>query len=213
MLTYWRVCSASSAPAARDLPSLATLKQRFRKQCGFTLIEIMIVLVIVAVMAGLLVLGFKDSPQRRVQREATTLATLINAASDEAVMRGVELGLVIDDTGYQFVYFDPEKKQWQPARERALMRHTFTEPYTVEFTIDGAQVDEATRQRIQALAARSDDAALKPTLLIFSSGEVTPFRLALSAAQNPPITLVGDGLNPVVVLTDADLAAQSGSQG
>lgn len=180
---------------------------------GFTLIEIMIVLVIVAVMAGLLVLGFKDSPQQRVHREATALAALINAASDEAVMRGVELGLVIDDTGYQFVYFDPEKKQWQPARERALLRHDFVEPYAVEFTIDGAQVDDATRQRIQALAERSEDAALRPTLLIFSSGEVTPFRLALSVAQEQPITLLGDGLNPVVVATEADVAAQSGSQG
>lgn len=180
---------------------------------GFTLIEIMVVLVIVAVMAGLLVFSFNDSPQQRVQREATMLAALINAASDEAVMRGFELGLVIDDTGYQFVYFDPEKKQWQPARERALMRHEFAEPYAVEFTIDGAQVDDETRQRIQALAARSDDAALKPTLLIFSSGEVTPFRLALSVTQQPPITLVGDGLNPVVVATDAEMAAQHGSQG
>lgn len=179
---------------------------------GFTLIEIMVVLVIVAVMAGLLVFSFNDSPQQRVHREATTLAALINAASDEAVMRSVELGLVIDDTGYQFVYFDPEKKQWQPARERALARHDFVESYTVDFTIDGAQVDETTRQRIQALAARSEDVALRPTLLIFSSGEVTPFRLALSAGQEPPINLLGDGLNPVVIATDVD-AAQLGNQG
>jgi general secretion pathway protein H len=172
----------------------------------------MVVLVIVAVMAGLLVFSFNDSPQQRVHREATTLAALINAASDEAVMRSVELGLVIDDTGYQFVYFDPEKKQWQPARERALARHDFVESYTVDFTIDGAQVDETTRQRIQALAARSEDVALRPTLLIFSSGEVTPFRLALSAGQEPPINLLGDGLNPVVIATDVD-AAQLGNQG
>jgi general secretion pathway protein H len=200
---------SATGPRTKPLSREPLIKCRER---GFTLIEIMVVLVIVAVMAGLLVFSFKDSPQQRVHREATTLAALINAASDEAVMRGIELGLVIDDAGYQFVYFDPEKKQWQPARERALLRHTFTEPYTIEFSIDGAQVDEPTRQRIQALAERTEDVALRPTLLIFSSGETTPFRLALSAGQEPPINLIGDGLNPVVIATDSD-AAQLGNQG
>ncbi len=180
---------------------------------GFTLLEILIVLVIVAVMAGLLVLGFKESPQQRVRREARDLAALINAASDEAVMRGIELGLVIDDAGYQFVYFDPEKKQWQPARERALARHAFAESYTIDFTIDGAHVDDTTRQRIEALAARSDDAALRPTLLIFSSGELTPFRLVLGAEQGAAVVLGSDGLNPVIVDSESDAALQAGRGG
>jgi general secretion pathway protein H len=159
----------------------------------------MIVLVIVGVMAGLLVMGFKDSPAQRVRREAGDLVALINAASDEAVMRSIELGLVIDETGYQFVYFDPEKKQWQAARERGLARHDFTETYKIDFALDGAQIDDATRQRIQALAERSEDAALRPTLLILSSGEVTPFRLSLGVGEEAPVTVVGDGLNPVVL--------------
>lgn len=173
---------------------------------GFTLLEILIVLVIVAVMAGLLVVGFSDSPQQQLRREAGNLAALINVASDEAVLRGVELGLVIDDDGYQFVYFDPETKQWQAARERALARHDFADGYAVDFALDGAEVDEALRERIAAFAARSEDAALRPALLLLSSGEVTPFRITLSAAQVAPVTIVGDGLNPATV-DDGDAAA------
>lgn len=174
-------------------------RQRLDRSRGFTLLEILVVLVIVAVMAGLLVIGLKDSPQQRVRREASDLAALINAASDEAVMRGVEFGLVIDDSGYQFVYFDPEKKQWQPARERGLAGHQFVESYAIDFAIDGAAVDDNTRQRIQAFAQLSEEATLRPSLLILSSGELTPFRLTLRVDQEQPVQLIGDGINPVIV--------------
>ena len=216
MLAYRRVCSASSAlasygafpiapmqwcaPVECDLSVLTTLRQRLNRSRGFTLLEMLVVLVVVGVMVALLVIGFKDSPQQRVRREANDLAALINAASDEAVMRGIELGLVIDGSGYQFVYFDPEKEQWQPAPERGLARHDFAEPYTVDFTIDGSAVDDNTRRRIQAFAQRSGDAALRPLLLILSSGEVTPFRLVLSIDKAQPAALTSDGLNPVVVV-------------
>ncbi|MDB6062866.1 MAG: type secretion system protein GspH [Verrucomicrobiaceae bacterium] len=175
---------------------------------GFTLIEVMVVLVIVAVLAGLLVIGFTDSPQQRLRKEARDLATLINAAADEAVMRSMELGLVVDGSGYQFVVFDLEKKQWQAAPERAFARHKFTDGYAIDFAIDGTQVDDQTRQRIQAFAERSGDAAMRPSLLILSSGEVTPFRLTLSADKLQPVALAGDGLNPVVI-ADSDKSSSN----
>src|SRR5690606_4366171 len=62
---------------------------------GFTLLELLVVLVIVAVMAGLLVFGAQDSPARQLQREARALAALINTAADEAVSRSIEIGLVL----------------------------------------------------------------------------------------------------------------------
>jgi|SRR5690606_21997650 len=170
-----------------------------RRAAGFTLLEILVVLVIIASMAGLLVVAIPDSPAQKLRREAVELATLINAASDEAVLRGVELGLVVDDKGYQFVYFDPETRQWQSSKERALARHDFAGKYTVEFAIDGARVDETTRQRMQALADRSEDAERRPALLILSSGEVTPFSLTFSAEAVEPVVIIGDGLNPVVL--------------
>jgi len=166
---------------------------------GFTLIEILTVLVIIAVMAGLLVIGFKDSPQRRLQREASELAALINAATDEAVMRGLEFGLVIDDRGYGFVYFDMEKKQWLPVAQGSLAQHNFDEPHTVEVVLDNARISDAERQRVQAFVARGEDAASRPLLLILSSGEVTPFTLTLGAGADSKIILSGDGFNPVTV--------------
>lgn len=166
---------------------------------GFTLIEILTVLVIVAVMAGLLVIGFKDSPQRHLQREANDLAVLINAAADDAVMRGIEFGLIINEQGYRFVFFDMEKKQWLPVEHGSLTQHDFDTPYTVDVVLDNAHIKETERQRVQAFTERSGDATMRPMVLILSSGEVTPFTVTLGASADNKIVLGGDGVNPVAV--------------
>jgi general secretion pathway protein H len=166
---------------------------------GFTLIEVLVVLVIMASMAGLLVIGFRDSPEQRLRREADNLAGLLNAAADEAVMRGMELGLAIDDEGYRFVYFDIKKKQWLAAPEKALAPHAFPDPVTVTIALDGEQVDDKTMERIRALSERGENEKLRPMVLLLSSGEVTPFTLTLEYEGDFRVVLSGDGLNPVVV--------------
>ncbi|HET8711758.1 MAG TPA: type II secretion system minor pseudopilin GspH [Spongiibacteraceae bacterium] len=178
---------------------------------GFTLLEILVVLVIVAAMAALLVFSYNDSPQRRLQREAADLVALLNAATEEAVMRGIELGVVIDDEGYRFVAFDPTTKQWQAAASGGLAAHNFPEHYAIDFSLDGSEVDQQTIERIKLLSQRSDDERLRPSILILSSGEITPFKLTLRLAENGEgsaqtggaISLRCDGLNPVML----DLAA------
>jgi general secretion pathway protein H len=168
-------------------------------QRGFTLIEVLVVLVIMAAMAGLLVIGFRDNPEQRLRREADNLAGLLNAAADEAVMRGVELGLAIDDEGYRFVYFDTKKKQWLAAADKALAPHAFPDPVSVTITLDGEQLDEQMLERIRVLSERGDDEKLRPMVLLLSSGEVTPFTLTLEYEGEFRVIVSGDGLNPVVV--------------
>lgn len=169
-----------------------------RRARGFTLIEVLVVLVIMASMAGLLVIGFRDSPEQRLRREADALATLLNVAADEAVMRGVELGLAIDTEGYRFVYFDVEKKQWLAVAERALGPHAFPDALSVSIELDGEQWGEQALERIRALAERGENERLRPAVLLLSSGEVTPFTLTLGIGESTMVVR-GDGVNPVVV--------------
>jgi general secretion pathway protein H len=173
--------------------------QGVRTARGFTLIEVMVVLVIMAAMAGLLVIGFRDNPEQRLRREADNLAGLLNAAADEAVMRGMELGLAIDDDGYRFVYFDLKKKQWQAAPERALAPHVFPDRIAVTIALDGEQLDDQVLERIRALSARGEDEKLRPSVLLLSSGEVTPFTLTLVYGDAFRVVVSGDGFNPIVV--------------
>ncbi len=167
---------------------------------GFTLLELLVVLVIVALMATLLVLGGGDNSGRRLQREASNLAALLNLAADEAVMQGRELGLFIDGQGYRFLILDPESGQWREVEQKPLQSHRFEQPYRLDFELDGEQMDDTSRQQMQQLARRSGSDQPPPLLLLLSSGEVTPFRMTL-ALDKPAVSveLHSDGLNPVVV--------------
>ncbi len=169
---------------------------------GFTLIEILLTLVIVAVMAGLLVLGLHDNPKQKLQREADDLTALLNLAADEAVLRSIEIGVVINDQGYQFVVFDPEKKQWLPGLERPFGIHTFSAATGVTFALDGEHIDPKTLERIQMLSQRSEDEKLRPTLLLLSSGEITAFTLTLHQGDDQSVAITGDGVNPILVKAD-----------
>lgn len=192
-----------------------------QKSRGFTLLEILVVLVIIAVMAGMLVFSAHDSPERRLQREAHALAALLNIATDEAVMQSREMGLVINDRGYHFVVFDNESKKWLPLQKKPLADHVFPEAYTVQFQLDGEQVDDATRALIEKFIERGSsgsgdadittEASDKPLLLILSSGEMTAFSLTLQYQQFV-FTLSGDGLNPVKVkvVSEKTAAEQAG---
>lgn len=192
---------SATGPKNNRCDSFAMRESNFprRAAAGFTLIEVMVVLVIMASMAGLLVLGFKDNPEQRLRREADDLAALLNVAADEAVMRSMELGLAIDTEGYRFVYFDLEKQQWLAVAEKTLGPHVFPDTISVAIALDGERLDEQSLERIRALSARSDNDRLRPMLLLLSSGEVTPFTLTLGYGDEFTVVVSSDGVNPVSV--------------
>jgi general secretion pathway protein H len=69
---------------------------------GFTLIEVLVVLVIVGILAGLVVGGLRPDPGRQVEAEAWRLARLAERLAREADLSGRALALRWDTGGYRF---------------------------------------------------------------------------------------------------------------
>lgn len=69
---------------------------------GFTLIEVMVVLVIVAIMAGLVAGSLRPDPGRAVEAEAWRLARLAERLDREANLSGQVLALDWQPGGYRF---------------------------------------------------------------------------------------------------------------
>ena len=77
---------------------------------GFTLIEIMVVIVIIGIMSAVAALNVvSNDGSRLLKREVTRFKAVLMQALDEAVLQQRELGLQVSEDGYQFLSWDREE--------------------------------------------------------------------------------------------------------
>ena len=70
---------------------------------GFTLIEIMVVIVIVSILVGAVSLTFPRSTDDLLKADAEHFSELLYLAQDEAILQSRDLAVAIDDSGYSFL--------------------------------------------------------------------------------------------------------------
>ena len=68
---------------------------------GFTLVELMIVLVILALASAAVIVALPD-PNGRVTDDAERFAARVIAARDNAILQGVPMSVVVSASGYGF---------------------------------------------------------------------------------------------------------------
>lgn len=71
-------------------------------RAGFTLIEVLVVVVVLAVIVGAVLLSASGLDARRAEREGERLYLLLQLACDHAELSGREVGLHLAATGYGF---------------------------------------------------------------------------------------------------------------
>ena len=92
-----------------------------RNARGFTLLEIMAVIVIIGIVLTFMTLSTGgDNRAEQMQREAQRLLELLELASDEAVMRSEQLALRVGENDYEFMIL--EGNQWLPLSDDRPLR-------------------------------------------------------------------------------------------
>ncbi|HEV8077756.1 MAG TPA: type II secretion system minor pseudopilin GspH [Marinobacter sp.] len=136
---------------------------------GFTLIEILVVLVIIGLMAALAVFTMGGSSQQReLEAEVQGLYLRLQVVSEQAVLNNLEAGLVIEADHYRFVMFDDETQDWRTSPERLFQAHALP----LWLSVDTALSDDIPR-------LTNETNRLQPSVVFFSSGESTAFEIEL----------------------------------
>ena len=80
---------------------------------GFTLIEILVVIVIIGIVMSIAILSITlAGGDNQLRDEAQRVVALVEVARDESLLQGREFGVEFMQGAYRFVEFDPLTRQW-----------------------------------------------------------------------------------------------------
>ncbi|CAM3988221.1 MULTISPECIES: type II secretion system minor pseudopilin GspH [Pseudoalteromonas] len=175
---------------------------------GFSLIEILVVLVVIAFATKMVVYSLDGGDEDELDKQALRLHTTINMASEFAILNQVELGFHLDKNTFEFLVFDGEK--WVTFdREKLFAPITVDERLKLTLNIDDlawSQDNLLEQSNWRELMSGGDDESLLelqkmkiPQVLLLSSGEVSAFQLIyeLQDEKDPVYFIEGEFSAPV----------------
>jgi general secretion pathway protein H len=162
---------------------------------GFTLVEILVVMLIIAVVISLTVLTVTSTGRDgQLDEESRRIEGLVGLLHERALLEGRDFGLRIEPTAYEFVVYDSRRNLWMMLDQEREFRHREL-PKGVSFQL---QLDSQTVV-IQAIDRNlSSGPPPNPQIAIAASGEGTPFRLILQRdATQAKAVVDGDALGKI----------------
>ena len=182
--------------------------QLMHKKKGFSLIEILVVLVVIAFATKMVVYSLDGGAEDELDAQALRLHTTINMASEFAILNQVELGLLVEKNTLEYLVFDGEK--WVIFDREELFKPIELEP-RLKLTVNLEDLAWAQDNLLEQsnwrelMSGGEDDSLLElkklkiPQVLILSSGEVSAFQLILELKdQSDPVYFIeGEFTAPV----------------
>jgi len=163
---------------------------------GFTLLEILVVIVIVGILTGTVIFGFTSAEaEQDLKGAAQRLAIRIELARQHALQRNREWGIYVESDGYRFAEFDPETQKWVERTTRPFSQDDLPAAVELQLSTDG----------IGELPFA--DGKDLPQIVVFSSGEITPFTIRLRPDWDTFAWLVSsDGIARTEAAREGDAA-------
>jgi type II secretion system protein H len=139
--------------------------KRAHKEAGFTLVEILCVLALLGLTAGLVVLNL-PKPAPAFKTDVQSVVTLLNLSARQSVIDGKSRAIDLTTGRIDILYYDGE---WVADHQR-----DFTNVYGLNLTVEDQPIDLADRDK------RREKAELPPLIYFDATGNVTPFELEIN---------------------------------
>lgn len=171
------------------------MMHRAGRQQGFTLLEIMVVVSIVAIMSGLSFFALNQATDRRYTSQAEDFRLWLQQLSDMALLEGTAYGLSYGEDSVQaLVYFNA-----------AWYRVTTPQPFSFRDEVSLALV-EGRSQTSRRPSQRDTQRRSLPDLVMTSDGFMQPDAdLALNFADFSPVFKYRQGSEGINLILERDL--------
>lgn len=174
-----RCVTGGTPPTAR--PARFTARRSVRRFRGFTLLEALAVVLVIAALVSLAMARVAPDARQSLRAEATRLAVVLGHARDEAVATGAPLAWQPYPNGYRFIRRGPDRVWRTVEGNPSLRAHAFP----VGVALHAIETPERTTNAT-------------PAIVISSNGASGPFRITLALDEHR-VRVSSDGTGwPVV---------------
>ena len=178
------------------------MRVRSARQAGFTLLEIMVVVMLMGLLTAVLVTqGNWTSDDRQLEEETARLQDTLALLNERSLFSGQLLALRLESTGWTPLAYDRVEGDFLPVDDTALKRHELHPSLELVWQLDDLGEDQASlsdvaeslvKDDVMAGAAKGlindEDEEVEesdeddfPQVFFFPSGEVSPLTLTLRA--------------------------------
>jgi general secretion pathway protein H len=169
-------------PRARDL--------------GFTLLEIMVVIVIIGVMVTMATLSIGLlGADREVEEETRRFWAVLRQAREEAELQSIDVAVFVGAADYEFLRFDTRHNEWQPIADDKLYAQR-TLPEGLRFRLWMESRELVLKPGLPDRGKKDENQKWPPQVTVLSSGDVVPFELQIERDAAPALwrmTSLADG--------------------
>ena len=191
-----------------------------KRNAGFTLIEIMLVLVLLATSAVAVVSTLPNNKRDEVKEQALRFHHLAQLLGEDAMLNGVDYGIRIEPHQYHFLKLT--QNGWQPLDGVKFFTDVKLETgITTTVTIGGAWKDKDRLFKSDSLFKNDDifkksdqeKEQLPPQIVVMASGDYTPFTVNFEVDnQHQFWQVVADEVGNLVLLAPGQTLEQQLSE-
>jgi len=153
---------------------------------GFTLLEILVVVVIIGIITTMAVVSTRVlGGDHEMDQETKRFVAVLSQAREDAMLEGRDVGLRVDARGYDFLRYDSRRDQWQLETEDAMLRaRSLPEGLEAGLWLESRPV------KLVARVAPTERTPPQPQVVLMASGDVVPFELRLERAGTSELRAV-----------------------
>lgn len=199
------------------------MQERTHQESGFTLLEIMLVIFLMGMtVTGVVMTMNTAGPDRQLKQEAARFIGVLELAEEEALLSSMEMGLVIEEQQYQFVYLDDNERWTAFDNSKFFAKKELDENMLISLELAGLKA-EGSLLGDRKLFADDDglfedngslfdgdekETRIEPDVFIYSSGEITDFTLTFiymdADLGDSDVTVQFDKYGKLMIKTNTD---------